>query len=346
MKLEEMAAWLKRYERAVRETDIFRYTNTVSSVEGWPDIFGMNFEKVMSAPPEQAAAVFLAQEERADLLRRLMAGQAVDDRAMLARFGFTSAQLAEHRRGLDPVKKELPRNLCVLCFDDALKSHYTDALPLLEKYGFQATFFIAEMKASPRGPGFEDKSRFMTWEEIKAIQDAGFELGNHSFNHVFGSQNMGRDFNLAQIRGMEEEFAAHGLDKPVTYAYPSGICNPEVLQCARDCGYRWGRGNLENGPDGIRGMTYYDPRQDSPLAICNFGDPDFYTEETLRARIGNTPGGTVFGLTYHDVSEAMWPGSCTFARQMELLAGMGMKVISIRELEEYVDPEKAYQYTL
>lgn len=346
MTMEEMAALLRRHARdTARVNNVFRYTSQVSSCEAAPGVFGMDFPAIMGAPDSEKAKVFLAQEQRAELLRRLMTGQQVDDDAMRAQFGFTAGELADLRAAQSPIKKEIPSNLCVLCFDDAYRSQYTEAMPVLRELGFQATFFIAEMQPSPRGPGFEDKRIYMTWEEIKALEEAGFELGNHSLHHVFGSQNMGRDFNLEQIRGMEAEFAAHGLTKPVTYAYPSGISNPEVVQCARECGYLWGRGNQEKGTQGIRGMTYYDPLDDSPLAMCNFGDPDFYTEELLNKRIDDTPAGTIFGLTYHDVSPERWLGPCSFRRQMEILAERGMKVIAIRDLEAYIDPRKADLYT-
>lgn len=95
-----------------------------------------------------------------------------------------------------------------------------------------------------------------------------------------------------------------------------------------------------------RGMTYYDPLQDSPLAICNFGDPDYYTEEVLRQRISEIPDGMVFGLTYHDVSEEKWAGPCPFVRQMEVLKELGLEVISLAQLETYIDPEKVYRYTM
>lgn len=346
MKLEEMAVFLREYEKAVSKTDVYRYTNTVKSVSDWPDIFGMNFGAILPAPPEEQAKIYLAQEQRANLLRRLMDGREVDDSAMLESYGFTSKELAAYRNAQDPVKKPIPSNLCVLCFDDALRSQYETALPLLKEYGFGATFFITEMEPSPRNGGFSDKTTFMTWDQIKAIEDAGFELGNHSLNHVFGSQNMGRAFNIAQIRGMEAEFEAHGLKKPVSYAYPSGISNPESVACARECGYLWGRGNEEkSASEGYRGMTYYDPRSDSPLAVCGFGDPDYYTEELLRQRISETPNGMVFGITYHDVSPETWPGPCPFERQMEVLKELGMEVISMSQLSDYIDPEKAYQYT-
>ena len=38
----------------------------------------------------------------------------------------------------------IPDRLVVLTFDDASKSHYTIARPLLKKYGFGATFFVTE----------------------------------------------------------------------------------------------------------------------------------------------------------------------------------------------------------
>jgi len=346
--MEQMAAFLRRYEQDLAMTkNVFRYAGKVSSVEACPGVFGMDFAAMEAAPDSEKPNVFLAQETRAGLLRRLMAGETVEDSAMKAAFGFTAGELADCRKAMDPIRKPIPEDICVLCFDDAYKSQRTVAMPILQELGFQATFFIAEMEKAPHGATFEDKNVFMTWEEIKELQDAGFELGNHSLHHVHGSQNMGRDFNIAQIRGMEQEFARHGLDKPVTYAYPSGISNPDVVSFVRECGYKWARGNQEKGGgDGIRGMTYYDPLVDSPLAICNHGDPDFYTEEILRQRIRETPRGCIFGLTYHDVGEAGWLGPISFRRQMEILKETGRRVISIRQLEEFIDPEKAYQYAI
>ena len=348
MNKEQMAAFLRRYEQDCAMTsNVFRYASKVSSTEACPGTFGMDFETMMKAPDSEKAQVFMNQEIRADLLRRLMAGAPVDDAAFRAAFGFSRAELEELRRAQDPVKKPIPRDVVVLCFDDAYKTQYTVALPILKEFGFGATFFIAEMQNTPSGATFEDKDVFMTWEKIRAIQDAGFELGNHSLHHLPGSQDRGREFNLAEIRGMEEEFEKHGLAKPVTYAYPSGISNPTVVSCARECGYKWARGNEEKGAgQGIRGMTYYDPHVDSPLAICNHGDPDFYTEELLKKRIADTPEGCVFGLTYHDVGPERWLGPASFRRQMEVLKEMNMRVIAMRDLEEFIDPEKAWAYTL
>src|SRR5262249_57933766 len=55
----------------------------------------------------------------------------------------------------------IPDRLLVLTFDDASKSHFTVARPLLLKYKFGATFFVTE------GWDFAtNKTDYMTWEEI------------------------------------------------------------------------------------------------------------------------------------------------------------------------------------
>src|SRR5689334_25393175 len=70
----------------------------------------------------------------------------------------------------------IPDKLVVLTFDDAVKSHRTFVAPLLKDLGFGATFFVTHK-------WMEDKTNFMTWQEIAEIQRMGFEIGNHSWTH-------------------------------------------------------------------------------------------------------------------------------------------------------------------
>src|SRR5215475_11305341 len=76
--------------------------------------------------------------------------------------------------GLEPI----PDKLVVLTFDDASKSHFTVARPLLLKHNFGATFFVTE------GWDFAtNKTDYMTWEEIAQLHRDGFEIGNHTKDH-------------------------------------------------------------------------------------------------------------------------------------------------------------------
>jgi peptidoglycan/xylan/chitin deacetylase (PgdA/CDA1 family) len=68
----------------------------------------------------------------------------------------------------------------VLTFDDASRSHATFVAPLLKKYGFGATFFICEFP-----PDFAtDKTKYMTWKQIRSLHDMGFEIANHTRTHT------------------------------------------------------------------------------------------------------------------------------------------------------------------
>ena len=72
----------------------------------------------------------------------------------------------------------VPDKLVVLTFDDSVSSQANYVAPLLKKHGFGATFFITE--------GFDfatNKTQYMTWEQIKGLHDAGFEIGNHTRHH-------------------------------------------------------------------------------------------------------------------------------------------------------------------
>src|SRR5260370_29906316 len=90
----------------------------------------------------------------------------------------------------------IPDKLVVLTFDDASKSHFTVARPLLKKHGFGATFFVTE--------GFDfptNKRDYMTWEEIAALHKDGFEIGNHTRDHKAVTADSLRDI-VAQVRAL------------------------------------------------------------------------------------------------------------------------------------------------
>src|SRR5688500_2574503 len=73
----------------------------------------------------------------------------------------------------------IPDKLVVLTFDDSKASHYTVVRPLLKKYRFGATFFITE--------GFTfrtNKDDYLTWEQIGELHRDGFEIGNHTRDHI------------------------------------------------------------------------------------------------------------------------------------------------------------------
>jgi hypothetical protein len=81
-----------------------------------------------------------------------------------------------------------------LTFDDGTKNQLEKAVPVLDEYGFKATFYI-----NPKGADWE--TRYSPWREVAAH---GHEIGNHTLTHpcpnnVLGQPGGMEDMTLAEI---------------------------------------------------------------------------------------------------------------------------------------------------
>lgn len=133
----------------------------------------------------------------------------------------------------------LPSKPVLITFDDGFKDQYTNAYPLLEKYGFVATFFIIT--------GFvdEERSEYMSWAEIEVLHSDGMEIGSHSYTHPILS---GRSFDYVvwQALGSKEAIEARTGEAVRFFSYPSGRYDQLVMQVLRSAGY-WGAVTVEPG---------------------------------------------------------------------------------------------------
>jgi hypothetical protein len=68
-------------------------------------------------------------------------------------------------------------NVIILNFYDNPKSQYTYAKPILDKYGFKASFFVV-----CNWVGRSNESR-MTWHDIDALHKDGQDIESHTMNH-------------------------------------------------------------------------------------------------------------------------------------------------------------------
>lgn len=238
-------------------------------------------------------------------------------------------------------REPIPDRLVVLTFDDSVRSHHDVARPLLKKYGFGATFFITE--------GFHfatNKDAYMTWDQIRALHDDGFEVGNHTRDHMgVTAQNVDR---LAeQLRAIDESCARAGIPKPVSFAYPGNGIVPEALPVLKAHGIKFARrGGAPEHPYEQGKGTAYEPGQDHPLLLPTAGDArPAWTLDDFKAAVAQARDGRIAVLQFHGVPEGEHPWVHTprekFEAYMKYLHENQFKVIAVRDLARYVDPEAA-----
>ncbi len=68
-----------------------------------------------------------------------------------------------------------------LTFDDGYEEHITVAFPILKKHNVTATEYVI---AGLIG-GYFENTKLMTTDDIKILEDAGWEIGSHSMTHPF-----------------------------------------------------------------------------------------------------------------------------------------------------------------
>ena len=227
-----------------------------------------------------------------------------------------------------PALEPIPDRLVVLTFDDSVASHATFVAPLLKKLGFGATFFITE--------GFEfavDKEHYMTWDQIKALHDDGFEIGNHTRKHA-GVAKQTPEQLTSDVEYIEHQCVKNGIPKPVSFCYPGYQTSEPAVKLLRERGYRFARAG---------GAKVFDPLTDKALTLPQAFDskPDG-TLEQFKAAVAQARSGKIAIMTFHGVPDIKHPWVNTdpakFESYMAHLKAEGCKVVALRELAKYVAP--------
>ncbi|MCS7251123.1 MAG: polysaccharide deacetylase family protein [Thermoflexus sp.] len=135
----------------------------------------------------------------------------------------------------------LPPRPIVLTFDDGYRDAYEEAFPRLRRYGFRGTFFVLTGRADEGDP------RYLSWEQIRQMSEAGMDIQLHGREHVPLS---GRDeaFLFYHIIGGKQSIEAH-TGRPVRFfAYPASDYDQHLIQFL--AGYRfWGAVTTIYGAD-------------------------------------------------------------------------------------------------
>jgi peptidoglycan/xylan/chitin deacetylase (PgdA/CDA1 family) len=138
---------------------------------------------------------------------------------MLADNGYTTI-LPDDLYAYYTQEKKLPPKPVMITFDDNTLSQYTQAMPILNCYGFKAVFFV--MTVSIGKPGY------MTRTQMKQLHDEGHVLGIHTWDHHAVTKYTDADWKTQLDQPMKTLQQVTGVE-PRYFAFPYGVWDAASL---------------------------------------------------------------------------------------------------------------------
>lgn len=151
-----------------------------------------------------------------------------DQMAALAKAGYTSItpeQLLAYLR----FGRALPARPVLLTFDDASAGQYTQALPVLQRHRFIATFFIMTVVL--------DQPQWLSRAQVRGLYRRGMTIASHTWDHHPVTRYSGQDWRIQLVEPARELAQLTGA--PVRLlAYPYGEWNRAALPHVQAAGYQ------------------------------------------------------------------------------------------------------------
>ncbi|BBD09988.1 polysaccharide deacetylase family protein [Desulfovibrio ferrophilus] len=135
-------------------------------------------------------------------------------------------------------KEQAPEKAVVITIDDVGKNTFSVAYPVLQKFGYPATVFVATDLVSGKGAA-------LSWEQIRQMHDSGIGIGHRTktlrnLTRRQGDETL-EDFVIAVDREMTVptlQFKTEIGYAPDFFAYPFGATNEMVISLLKKNGFR------------------------------------------------------------------------------------------------------------
>ena len=117
----------------------------------------------------------------------------------------------------------------ILTFDDGEMNNIKNALPVLQKFGLPAYFFVTTNRIGKKG--------YMGWEELKELRDCDMLIGSHGLTHQILTDLKPRALQEELVNSKEilERQLKINVD---CFSVPRGVYNGNVIEAAKAAGYK------------------------------------------------------------------------------------------------------------
>jgi peptidoglycan/xylan/chitin deacetylase (PgdA/CDA1 family) len=142
-----------------------------------------------------------------------------EEMGVLAGAGWHTITMADLQLDLATSRRPPPRTF-VITIDDGHRDGLSNALPILLRYGFVATYFVVMSRI--------DSPLYLSGANLRTLAADGMEIADHTMNHV----------DVARLHGaalaFEIDDAAEAIQRitgraPTSFAYPSGEWSLEAV---------------------------------------------------------------------------------------------------------------------
>lgn len=132
----------------------------------------------------------------------------------------------------------------VITFDDGYRSLYTYATPILQRYGFTAVLFLTTSAVGETSYGclshctlYPADDRPLTWEELREMQQKGWEIEAHGHRH-YGHTALQGNLLEEEISLSKQAISDHLQSDSEFYCYPYGDYNKETMDKISELGFK------------------------------------------------------------------------------------------------------------
>ena len=154
---------------------------------------------------------------------------------LLRMAGHETSSLAEWLQG------DVPQHRPLLTFDDGYDDMYTELLPVAREFNLKPLIFLVADRIS--GTNLWDQEnglrcrRLLTLEQIREMQQSGFDFGSHTLTHPWlpglSDTDLRREVRESKYR-LEDMLGT----EITSFAYPSGGVDQRVRAAVAEAGYR------------------------------------------------------------------------------------------------------------
>lgn len=182
-----------------------------------------------------------------------------------------------------PGTKAWKRPLVSITFDDGWESAYNNGMPLLNQFGYKATFYL--------NPAAIDTTSFMSSDQVMTLANNDHELASHGYEHLnfttLDTQSIDH-----QLRYASEYFKQVHKQHTIQFSAPFGGTDSQVAHYARDY-----YSSLRGTESGINTRQNFDPYNLQILYVGNSTTPSNLADTLAEVKASN--GWLI--LVYHRV---------------------------------------------